>query len=179
METTRDDRSTFSVCGLSVGRKNTASEFAGRTTRAGRGRNPPEGRERGKVRRARTASAPAEDGGRDRRPCNDLTAMVTFLISARFNYTVDEEVLARPPSPAPAPAPAALFWCFNLPVDSFRSVHPLFFLPTSPSPRVEPSTQQTRSVVLTKGTDSQTRFDLLRPSDFSGVFSPSPFLRGR
>lgn len=24
-------------------------------------------------------------------PCNDLTAVVTFLISARFNYTVDEE----------------------------------------------------------------------------------------
>lgn len=29
-------------------------------------------------------------------PCNDLTAVVTFLISARFNYTVDEEG-ARPP----------------------------------------------------------------------------------
>lgn len=69
----------------------------------------PEGRERARESEER-ASAPAEDGRRDRRPCNDLTAMVTFLISARFNYTVDEEVLARPPF-----RPRPLFWCFNLP----------------------------------------------------------------
>lgn len=74
----------------------------------------PEGRERARESEERT-SDPAEGGGRDRRPCNDLTAMVTFLISARFNYTVDEEVLAHPSS-----RPRPLFWCFNLPVDSFR-----------------------------------------------------------
>jgi len=67
--------------------------------------------ERGKVRSE--PRPPAQDDGRDRRPCNDLTAMVTFLISARFNYTVDEEVLAPT-------LPHSLFWCFNLPVDSFR-----------------------------------------------------------
>lgn len=95
-------------------------------------------------------SAPAEGSGRDRRPCNDLTAMVTFLISARFNYTVDEEVLAFPPSLPPShPSIRPLFWCFNLPVDSFRFTLSSN-LPTSPSPRVEPSTQQTRSVVLTR-----------------------------
>ncbi|KYN05585.1 hypothetical protein ALC62_03503 [Cyphomyrmex costatus] len=59
----------------------------------------PEGRERARESEERT-SASAESGGRDWRPCNDLTAMVTFLISARFNYTVDEEVLAHPPAPS-------------------------------------------------------------------------------
>lgn len=57
-------------------------------------------------------------GGRDRRPCNDLTATVTFLISARFNYTVDEEVLAHSPS---RPTPVALLGASISPsVDSFR-----------------------------------------------------------
>lgn len=100
----------------------------------------PEGREWARESEERT-SAPAKGGRRDRRPCNDLTAMVTFLISARFNYTVDEEVLARPPS-----RPRPLFWCFNLPVDSFR------FTLSSSFQRVHllASRQQTRSVVLTR-----------------------------
>jgi len=92
-----NDRSTFSVCGLSIGRKNTASEFAGRTTRTRRGRPPRVESERGKVRSE--PRPPRRAAGGIWRPCNDLTAMVTFLISARFNYTVDEEVLAHPPAP--------------------------------------------------------------------------------
>lgn len=94
----------------------------------------PEGRERARESEERTSApssspSPAKGGGRDWRPCNDLTAMVTFLISARFNYTVDEEVLARSPSRS-----RPLFSCFNLPVDSFRFTLSSSSSPASPSP---------------------------------------------
>lgn len=46
------------------------------------------GKERkGKVGRVESHGWGWVNGG----PCNDLTAVVTFLISARFNYTVEEE----------------------------------------------------------------------------------------
>lgn len=70
--------------------------------------------------------------------------MVTFLISARFNYTVDEEVLACPPAPAPSTAALLVLQAPRL-VSVPPSLPPL----PSPSPRVEPSTW-IRSVVLTR-----------------------------
>lgn len=62
-------------------------------------------------------------------PCNDLTAVVTFLISARFNYTVDEEG-ARPP--------LALAFPFRHPFVTASSSFP------------HQSLAQTRPVVLTR-----------------------------
>lgn len=65
-------------------------------------------------------------------PCNDLTAVVTFLISARFNYTVDEEG-ARPPLALALP----FLRCFVLSV-------------TTSSSFPHQSLAQTRPVVLTR-----------------------------
>lgn len=95
METTtsRLSPSAGSPSGGKTRRLNSPSEPRAREEAA-----TPEGRERARESEERT-SASAEGGERDWRPCNDLTAMVTFLISARFNYTVDEEVLAHPPAP--------------------------------------------------------------------------------
>lgn len=49
------------------------------------------GRRKGKERKGKEGWEATGGGRVNGGPCNDLTAVVTFLISARFNYTVDEE----------------------------------------------------------------------------------------
>lgn len=76
------------------------------------------------------------------------------------------------------PAPhRSLFSVLQSPRPSTRfEVHPLLFLSPSPSPRVEPSTRQTRSVVLTRHRLAN-KIWLIAPERFlSGVTSLSPFL---
>lgn len=102
-------------------RVNSPSEFAATVAGVASGKNSqPEGleREREKVRSKEERGSEGwrcslRVGG----PCNDLTAVVTFLISARFNYTVDEEG-ARPPLALASPFSAA--WSVpSLPLGAF------------------------------------------------------------
>lgn len=87
---------------ITVRRGNSLSEFAGSVAGVASGKNSqPQGSKASEREKVRTKEELGSEGWCSvgvgvGGPCNDLTAVVTFLISARFNYTVDEEG-ARPP----------------------------------------------------------------------------------
>lgn len=112
---------------ITARRRNSPSEFAVSVAGVASGKNlePPKGRERAREKVRVGGGGGMGVGG----PCNDLTAVVTFLISARFNYTVDEEG-ARPP--------LALAFPFRHPFVTASSSFP------------HQSLAQTRPVVLTR-----------------------------
>lgn len=114
---------------ITTRRRNSPSEFAVSVAGVASGKNlepPPKGRKRAREKvRVGGGGGGMGVGG----PCNDLTAVVTFLISARFNYTVDEEG-ARPP--------LALAFPFHHPFVTASSSFP------------HQSLAQTRPVVLTR-----------------------------
>lgn len=110
--------------------RNSPSEFVVSVAGVASGKNlePPKGRERARE-KVRVGGGGGGGGMGVGGPCNDLTAVVTFLISARFNYTVDEEG-ARPP--------LALAFPFRHPFVTASSSFP------------HQSLAQTRPVVLTR-----------------------------
>lgn len=115
---------------ITARRRNSPSEFAVSVAGVASGKNlePPKGRERARE-KVRVGGGGGGGGMGVGGPCNDLTAVVTFLISARFNYTVDEEG-ARPP--------LALAFPFRHPFVTASSSFP------------HQSLAQTRPVVLTR-----------------------------